>query len=386
MNKKFIYNIALDKLRKLISNYRINFLIGSGFSYPLLKSQGDIDDILSLVKQSDKKYYKVKAYLLWNYFLKSIYPLMQLNLNISPQKRFTHNAKSILLNKNINMITRQINVFTTNFDPLLELGFQKCDDVHYNDGMYGKTVPVFSVDNYKELKTEQIIYYDDIDKPQEMEIPAVTDKPTLNIFKLHGSLTWKRNIYNNNIEFVDYHKIIYDFYTKYKDVFNSINCNKLNILVNNLKLSDKKIKKNLNKIFDNEINKKLDKKIDSFFEDFYNTFMIVDPFKRKFISEKIEVYYFKLLRVLAKELSKENALLFVFGFSFRDDHIRHIIKHELKNNSLKMFIFCYDKYDIDNFINTFNKNNANINLIYPVKSFYTLNDFNDLLETISESI
>jgi hypothetical protein len=135
MGGKFKFQDTVPVLRKVVTSNTINFLIGSGYSYPPLMPQGNISFVLGVLKPADPRYLRVKAYLLWNYFLKSIYPLNGLNLDVSPQKEFTHAMKAILSNPEIKLLTKQINVFTTNFDPLFELGFDKKDNIHYNDGM-----------------------------------------------------------------------------------------------------------------------------------------------------------------------------------------------------------------------------------------------------------
>lgn len=385
LNKKFAYWKSLEDMKRFVSDNRINFFIGTGFALPLLKPQRNIDTTLNAISIANPLYDTLKAYLLWNFFIKSICPLLQLDLNTAPQKRFTYNIKSILLNENIPILTKQINVFTTNFDPLLEMGFNRRDGVKYNDGMDGKTVQVLSVDNYMQLKTEQIVYYDEHDKAdRSMEIPEFTDNPTINIFKMHGSLTWKRNPHNNNIEFVDYPKIIFDFNNKYRDVFDKEITNAINDLTD-FEYSEKKIMKNIDRIFYNHKNLKLEKHITKFFEDFYNTFMIVDPIERTFVAEEIEVYYNRLLKVLISELSKDKALLIVFGSQFKDQHIRKAVREALKTG-LALYIFCSEQSEVELFQNYFNENNDNVYIISPYKTNYTLNDFNDLLEYINSGV
>ena len=50
-----------------------------------------------------------------------------------------------------------------------------------------------------------------------------------------------------------------------------------------------------------------------------------------------------MLRIYANELDKENTLLIVDGFSFDDEHILEITKRALKNPTLKLIVFCWDK-------------------------------------------
>lgn len=385
LNKKFVYKRSFDDIRKIISDHRINFFIGTSFSSPLLKPQRNIDLILNAIGIGNKNYYKVKAYLLWNFFHKSIYPLLQLDLDIMPQKQFTHNIKSILTNDAITLLTKQINVFTTNFDPLLEMGFNKKNDIEYNDGLFGKTVPVFSIDNYMDLKTDQILYYDDHNSiHEEAGIQDYTDKPVIDIFKLHGSLTWRKNSINNNIEYVDYHTIIFNFNNKYREIFDSEITNDIDIL-SDQELNERKTIKTVKRIFRGYNSAKLDKYINQFLDDFYNTFMIVDPITRKFLSVELEVYYRKLLKVFQDELSKEKALLLVFGSLFKDEHIRQTILNVLKCSSLSLFIFCKNEAEVKKFQSYFTENNDRISLIYPSKTDYTLYDFNYFLELINKN-
>ena len=46
----------------------------------------------------------------------------------------------------------------------------------------------------------------------------------------------------------------------------------------------------------------------------------------------------------SSELEKENAVLFIMGFSMEDEHIREItIRTANSNPTLKIYIFCHDK-------------------------------------------
>jgi hypothetical protein len=212
-------------------------------------------------------------------------------------------------------------------------------------------------------------------------MPDVTERPTLNVFKLHGSLTWKMNPANFTLEYRDYHAAIFEFYNRFKDIFNPEIVQALELPVRE-NIKEKAILKIIKKHFSGH-DKKLEGKEESFIEAFFSTFVIVDPFIRKFHTEAVETHYFKLLRLMSSEIEKDNAALFIFGFSFRDDHIRHIIEHQLKNDNLKVYIFCYDEAEIARAETFFGSFNDKMHLITPIKSNFTLTDFNDLLNLIN---
>jgi len=53
------------------------------------------------------------------------------------------------------------------------------------------------------------------------------------------------------------------------------------------------------------------------------------------------LYYSELLRLYSSELEKENAALFVVGFSMEDKHIKEITLRAAKSNpTLRIFICC----------------------------------------------
>ena len=54
--------------------------------------------------------------------------------------------------------------------------------------------------------------------------------------------------------------------------------------------------------------------------------------------------YYELLRMFSNNIDKENAVLFVFGFSFADEHIREIVNRAVKSNpTLLVVIFAFNE-------------------------------------------
>ena len=76
----------------------------------------------------------------------------------------------------------------------------------------------------------------------------------------------------------------------------------------------------------------------------YGKLGIVNPDKRKFATTVLNETYYELIRRLANELEKENSVLFVHGFSFRDEHLRDLVLRAARTNpTLQVIVFCYSR-------------------------------------------
>jgi SIR2-like domain len=72
----------------------------------------------------------------------------------------------------------------------------------------------------------------------------------------------------------------------------------------------------------------------------------VNPDKTKFATTVLNETYYELIRRFANELEKENSVLFVHGFSFRDEHLRDLVLRAARTNpTLQVVIFCYSRAD-----------------------------------------
>ena len=78
----------------------------------------------------------------------------------------------------------------------------------------------------------------------------------------------------------------------------------------------------------------------------YDALGIVNPDKQKFASTVLNETYYELIRRFANALEKENSVLFVHGFSFRDEHLRDLVLRAARTNpTLEVIIFCYSRAD-----------------------------------------
>ena len=175
----------------------------------------------------------------------------------------------------------------------------------------------------------------------------VSEIPMFNIYKIHGSLTWK--VTGENIIFS-------------KDLEQIKKINDVSVLSGTLidiKDGDSidKLKTKASRITykPNEI--------ENFMTE-YEKLAIVNPTKDKFRETILNQTYYELLRIYANELEKENTVLFVMGFSFADEHIKELTLRVANSNpTLQILIFAYNnkaKTDLETKIGTPRHNNIEI--------------------------
>ena len=172
-----------SEFKKSIESSNINLLLGAGFSYGIADTLGDTEKILEAIHLygKDNEYAAIEAHMFWEFFLKTIYPLCDKvnDTNVVNQIEFIRLWKNILMDRESAVINKQANIFTTNYDIVLEYAFESIF-LDYNDGFKGRITPYFSTTNFNRLYYERAISTN-----RCIEIPIV------NLLKLHGSVTWK---------------------------------------------------------------------------------------------------------------------------------------------------------------------------------------------------
>jgi hypothetical protein len=105
------------------------------------------------------------------------------------------------------------------------------------------------------------------------------------------------------------------------------------------------------------------------FADAYQMIQIVNPEKTKFASTVLNKTYYELIRRFANELEKENSVLLVHGFSFRDEHLRDLVlRASATNPTLQVIVFCFDRAacaEIGGLLPDERVKNGNILLVQP---------------------
>lgn len=338
------------KIKDLFESCNVNFLIGSGYCYEKLRTLGDLEAEIEknaiINKDNVNSKNAVEALILYDFFRNSIYSHifdLESKCSYENSNKFILKLASLLSDRNDKNLLKRINLFTTNYDMYFELSLET-NRIYYNDGFSGRLAPEFSTDNYNRI-VKQIVQ----NTERESQIP------TINLYKLHGSLAWEKN--SNQIKYrlnpVDVLKNIEDI----AEVFNDQRFRYDKSSEPNIHKSIELINKD-NVIFDTELIEKIER-----FKVAYQELHIINPTKKKFEETLLSNVYYDLLRMYSNELEKNNSVIFVFGFSFKDEHIYSITKRALANPSMMMYIFVHNKKNLDDFKKLF-KDHNNVFYIY----------------------
>ncbi|EDX67068.1 SIR2 family protein [Bacillus cereus] len=313
---------VIKELKKYIESGNVSFLVGAGASIGAISTLGDFEnEITTLIwdYQSDNTDVgkKLEIANMLNKFLDcSVEPNSNLiNGNISGMeriegtleqyKKFVRVIYKLLLLRASDKLPKKINIFTTNYDLFFEYACEELR-VAYNDGGLGIINRCFSSKNFQKR-----IYQLSDSYSYEYESPVI------NLIKLHGSINWLLDDNNSDI-----------------------------LIKNQICIA---------RITQENIDDK------GFITENTNVPIIL-PTKQKFIRTLMEHTYYDLARFYSNELEREHSVLFCFGFSFADEHIRSITQRALGNPSLTLLIFPYSTSDERGMINHF-KDFPNVKVI-----------------------
>lgn len=324
--------LTIERLRTIVQDSHINFLLGAGTSAAFFPPLGDIEKVLTEIAayEQDLPEAKIARASIQGYFFDKI-----LAPNISLVERTTEAEKiiqsyvrflrvlnHILLKRRSTLLGKQANIFTTNVDMAIEVACEALE-IDMNDGFLGRLRPRLDLGEYGTLRIRQGTRYE-----YRSEIPVV------NLFKIHGSVSWLQM----DGEIIFDHKLLQIEETKkaYDAAKNGL-----------VEISDYSALK-LSKL----VSAARDKTYSDVIEEFaiiYNTLSIVNPEKTKFATTVLNKTYYELIRRFSNELEKENSVLFVHGFSFRDEHLRDLALRAARTNpTLQVVVFCYSRQDREN--------------------------------------
>ena len=202
---------------------------------------------------------------------------------------FLGSVDRILFERKNILLPRQANVFTTNYDEFFEVAASLLPSLVLNDG-FNRRIGSSGFEFAPELFFDRV-YRSGIVYQHQSEIPSV------NLVKVHGSISWKREANT---------KIVLG--TPENDQLTAIQ-----------------------KDNPQDVAEALAKRA------------VILPNMRKFESTLLDRVYFDLLRLYTNAMEMENALLFVFGFSFADEHILDITRRALRNPTANVVIFAYSE-------------------------------------------
>lgn len=341
-----------------VNGKNISFLIGSGASAGIIPTlwiesfSKSFEELLTSREYNDNQ--KIVLYYLWfNLWIKKTRTLEiadQPKEVFKNYERFISNLIILSNNEGFDK-PKRINIFTTNYDTLFELSFDKLASQNrltfFNDGSRGFLKKYVSSENFYVTAT-----HSGISDGFQRSIPSI------NLIKLHGSVTWKKN--NEKIEMSLENEIFEDLIEK-AEAINKIILNKkenVDPFWDSSDLNDAidffDTENIVQSIFDSTLTEDtLKEYIDQIYsitedelKDFkksYDLLPIVSPTKQKFSETVFEQHYYQMLRMLSFELEKKNSILIVFGFSFADEHILEIVRRSMVNPFLKIYVIAYNQ-------------------------------------------
>lgn len=291
---------TVKKLSKIAEVSHLNFLFGSGASDPFIKPLPKIEQQMDEAEEKGKADEATK--LKKEFFSKVMLPCLDIKSYLFSKDKddkkknkltetyenyrsFLIEITRYLLSRKSTLLDKQVNLFTTNIDIFLEKVLEDAG-ANYNDGFIGHMTPSFRTSNFQTIIKKKSEY-----------LERQSEVPTFNLYKLHGSLTWKLEDDKETISYSD-----------------------LSNLQGMGELKDKE------------------------FNDSYSAVQVVNPNRKKFATTVLESTYYELFRLYATELEKENTLLVVAGFSFGDAHILQVTRRAMDSNpTLTVCIFCHTK-------------------------------------------
>lgn len=281
------------ELKEIIQSGHLNLLIGSGCSREYLNVLNDIETKMNSSEDSikihaQKEYFKEikKSKAICNSI--SVLPNEEQSLNSTKQNYdgFLKFWANIISSRSLQIVSKQINIFTTNFDMFIEDSCERIG-VPYNDGFSGQINRIFSVSNYNKIQKFKSLQFDN-----------TSDIPLLNVIKLHGSISWEEKgktlCYSNGSHILD--------------------------TLDSLEIEE--------------------------FKKEYEKIAIINPNAEKHFETLKDVNYASMLRKFTLELEKENSVLMIIGSSLADNHIRELLYGVIKTNpTLIVIYFSFSKYD-----------------------------------------
>ena len=342
--------MILDKIKDTIQDCNINFLLGSGLSLPYLKTLGSIEVLLNELETREldpgmKKIIRVSLYK--KYFDEVIgknpqilNPDAAVHTVLDQYYAFLKALNSILLKRKVTLLSKEVNLFTTNVDIFFEKALEDLN-LEYNDGFNGRFKPRFSLSNFKKSHFKKSLHYDN-----------TAELPVFNLLKLHGSLSWE----------VEDDDVIFSSNLKHVKEVASKTITPDHIL-------DVPADATIDTLVTATAGKTADASTDAFMEAYEKLLIVVNPTKEKFKHTLMNQTYYELLRLYSNELEKENTVLFVMGFSFADEHLCEITLRAANSNpTLMIYVIAHSskaKAEIGARFGENNIKNNNIEIIAP---------------------
>lgn len=344
-----------ERLRDLVQDAHLSFLFGAGTSAPMFRLLGDVENLLTGLEAADATD-DARAYAracIYSGFFQSVVLKNQALVErsgaetpplLERYETFLQTINRLLLARRSSLLNKQVNLFTTNVDLATEVAAEALQ-VHLNDGFAGRLQPRFSTSNYGSVVSRRSLQYDNL-----------SEIPTFNLLKLHGSVGWSAEGGESNRPEIGLDSRLNHVAAVAEEL------DKVDLL-----LAEVVAETSLDDLLANPSPPAATALAP--FLDAYSQLAIVNPTKSKFQQTVLNQNYYDLLRLFSNELEKENAALFVIGFSCRDEHIRELMVRAARTNpTLQIVIFAYSPHaaaEIEQAFDDYPITNSNIWLVVP---------------------
>ena len=373
-----LHRLSPERLRTIVESAHLNFLIGAGTSSPYFSALGNIEDALTQVadSQASEAAKALVSASIQAYFYEQVLApntkILERDASaesvLRSYERFVRTLNRLLLRRRSTLLSKQANIFTTNVDMLFEVAMEEIG-IDYSDGFSGKIRPKFDLGDFSTLRFRTGSRYE-----HRFEVPV------FNLVKIHGSAAWLQHERENRKADIYFDHAL----TLVTQVGGKLQAAKPYLLSVLIDSQTKDIGPTIRPI--EELIAEADDWLKNPFacvakdealtavEAFsaqYRRLGIVNPDKRKFATTVLNETYYELIRRLANELEKENSVLFVHGFSFRDEHLRDIVLRAARTNpTLQVIVFCYSRGGLQSYerlLPDADVKNGNIEFVAPAE-------------------
>lgn len=350
--------MKLEKLTDIIQSSHINFLFGAGLSRPYLTTLGDIETWLTeCATIEDGRVREITEDNLKITYVEGVMKpcLDAISMDEKPEELkeveaayqdFLKIWNHIISRRGSTLLSKQVNIFTTNIDPLLE---EVAEDlgIEFNNGFKGVMRPVFREEAFSTIVSKVSPLYQ-----------RTSELPTFNYLKMHGSVNWRRKENSAEIFYdgsLDALKKVVGCIKEYPPQHRVIEPQKPGF---NLKALEMAVKNSIGSaaaesLEGRDIEEEIPTEslnIDSAsselmqsFREAYDELVMINPRKAKFRETVIDLHFYELMRLYANALEKPTTCLFAMGFSFADEHVAQITRRAASSNpTLLVIIFAYD--------------------------------------------
>ncbi len=391
--------MTLDKLKNIIQSSHINFLFGAGLSLPYLKALGNIETWLTeCATIEDESVRKITEDNLKITYVEGVMKpcLDAISMDKKPKelegvenayRDFLRTWNHIISRRGSSLLSKQVNIFTTNIDPIVE-GVAEDLGVEFNNGFKGMMRPVFREEAFSTMVSKVSPLYQ-----------RTSELPTFNYLKMHGSINWKHmgedgaeisydgrlETLKKVVEYMNVYPSPYRVLKRLQEDLYKENEGKEAPQKSNLKfeelveavkeaISQPQSEPAVGEMPIGSMNSALGEQI-KLFREAYDELVMINPRKAKFRETVLDLHFYELMRLYANALEKPTTCLFVMGFSFADEHIAQITRRAVASNpTLLVIVFAYDEKAKEDIWNCIGKSNNNNIIILSPEEFKAAQD------------